>query len=111
MNFIKCIYSVIYHKSHMTAARATLVSINSDSYHIGCRAVLVALESLQGHPTYRSVLIITETMVILREEISSQGSVSQSHTKAARFDQAISGGDIPGNEIIDSETIALTFRR
>lgn len=38
-------------------------------------------------------------MVVLREEISCQGSVGQSHAKTARFDQAISGGDIPGNEL------------
>lgn len=69
------------------------------SYHVGCRAVLIALETLQSHPAYRSVLVITETMVVLREEISSQGSVSQSHAKAARFDQTISGSDIPGNEL------------
>lgn len=71
------------------------------SYHIGCRAILIALKTLQGHPAYRSVLVITETMVILREEISSQGSVSQSHAKAARFDQTISGSDIPEKGIID----------
>jgi len=80
------------------------------SYHVGCRAILIALKTLQGHPAYRSVLVITQTMVILREEISSQGSVSQSHAKAARFDQTISGSDIPGKGIIDFkvETIALT---
>lgn len=71
------------------------------SYHVSCRAILIALKTLQGHPAYRSVLVITETMVILREEISSQGSVSQSHAKAARLDQTISGSDIPEKGIID----------
>lgn len=68
-----------------------------ESYHVGRRAVFVALETLQGHPAYGSVLVITETMIILREEISSQGSVSQPHADAARFDYAIPGGDIPRN--------------
>lgn len=69
------------------------------SYHIGRRAVLIVLEALQGHPAYGSVLVITETMVVLGEEISSQGGVSQSHAKTGRFDQAISGRDVPENEL------------
>lgn len=49
---------------------------NYGPYHVRRRAILIVLESLQGHPTNGSVLVITETMVILREEISRQSRIS-----------------------------------
>lgn len=46
-----------------------------DTHHVCRSAVLIVLEGLQGHPTNGSVLVITETMVVLREEISRQSCV------------------------------------
>jgi len=38
-------------------------------------------------------------MIVLREEVSSQGSVGQSHAKTVRFDEAIPDGDVPGKKL------------